>query len=203
MTASKTTITNWAMTMLGADRITNPGDDSERAQAAAEIYDNVVAAELRRNIWKFALLTASVGEELPAPPAPWSHRYPLPGNLVRLVEVGDDPLGCHRWAIEGRHILTDLASPLRIRFVRDNIPEQDFDALFVEVIACKMALDLAMRIRSEDGLLRSIDGRYSVTMREARRIGAIELPPSPRRDEDPWVQSRLDGHWIGSIGLSP
>lgn len=195
MTASQTSITNWALTKLGADRITNPGDDDEKARAAAEIFDGLVAAELRRNVWKFALASASLGEELPAPALPWTRRFPLPANCLRLVAVGSDPLGPALWGLEGRHIVTNEAAPLLVRYIRADLTPASFDALFVEVLALKLALELAPRVRDEAGLIDRLARLYLMALAEARRIGAVELPAMPRQASEPWVAARQLGPW--------
>lgn len=198
--ASQTSITNWALTKLGADRITNPDDPTERAQAAAEIYHRVLQSELRKNVWKFATQTQEVGAEQPAPPAPWTYRYPMPGNALRMLQVGPDPMSSERWAIEGRHIYSLRESPLVVRFIASDIAEALFDAAFVEAFATKLALELAPRIRNENSLIAALSKEYTMAVREARRIGAIETPPIPRSDSDPWVESRVAGPWIATGG---
>lgn len=200
MTANRTSIINWALTKLGADRITNPGDASERAEAAAEIYDNLMAAELRRNVWKFAIRAASLGEELPAPAAPWERRFPLPADCLRLLTVGTDALGSQRWAIEGRHVVTRLEAPLAIRYITRTVVEAELDALFVEAFVAKLAAELAPRIRDDSATINGLKNDHQIAVREARRIGAIELPPIARTDGDPWVQSRIGGPWLPTEG---
>lgn len=198
MTASQTSIVNWALTKLGSDRITNPGDANERAETAAEIYPQVLDAELRRNAWKFAIKSAALGEELPAPALPWTRRFALPGDCLRLLVVGSDPMRGQAWAIEGRHIVGNQAAPLPIRYVTSAVTPAIMDALFVEALATKLAIDLAPRLRDDEQTYRRLKLDYRDAVAEARRIGSIELPPMARSDADPWVESRVAGPWIAT-----
>lgn len=198
--ASKTDIANRALTKLGEDRITDLLDDTERARTVNSLYGIVRDAELRAHVWNFAIKRASLPRLAEVPGYGFGYQYQLPADLVRLIQVnewwywrgGNDHYAASNaeYQVEGRMILTDYESPLKIRYVASVDDPGLYDALFVEAFACRLALECCERLTQSNTKLQAIQLQYKESMRQATRSDALENPPQALPDES-WMLARL------------
>lgn len=192
--ASQVQIANRALTKLGQARVISLGDDVKTASTINSMYDAVLEAELRSHVWNFA----KAREVLPAlaakPAFDFERQYQLPADCLRILRVGDTVIHPrrvydHLYSIEGRHILTNLGAPLRIRYVRKVTDPNQFDALFAEVFACKLALEACEDLTQSAGAFQRVASMYAQALRDAIRANALERPAEAIND-DTWLESR-------------
>jgi hypothetical protein len=111
--------------------------------------------------------------------------YRLPGAFLRRAP--DDPkagsqsfLGAPSgnqyddWNLEGNFIVTQEGLPIILRFVADVAKVSDFDDLFCEGLACRLAMDACETITQSTEKLRNISSLYKTYMGEAREVNSIE-----------------------------
>lgn len=201
MSSNRTEVTNRALVKIGANTITSLLDESEQARKASLVFKSLVQSELRKQAWNFAKaratlapLAVSVGGQ------DFKTSYNLPADLLRLITLNGNwvfssirevvPGGSPYYAIEGRTLVTNDSGPAYISYVND-VSELTalWDACFVEMIACRMAMDLVHSITKNLPLKQSLKQDYNEALKEAKRTNAIELPPQSIAD-DSWVQSR-------------
>lgn len=189
----KTQLTNYALSKLGEEPLLLLTDDTKPARLMNRIFDQVRDAELRRSRWKFSLKRVQLIALVDAPEWGYTTQYPLPADFLGLVQVNDfyvRPLSKQRgpWSLEGGLLLTDLPAPLKVRYVARITNTGLFDPLFVEALACKLAMEAGETLtQSETKRARAAD-EYKFALAEARRQDAIETTP----DEMPW------GTWLES-----
>lgn len=189
----KTQLANYALSKLGEEPVLLLTDDTKPARLMNRIFDQVRDAELRRATWKFSLKRAQLMALVDAPDWGYTTQYPLPSDFLRLVQVNDfyvRPLSKQRgpWSLEGGLLLTDLPAPLKMRYVARITNTGLFDPLFVEALACKLAMEAGETLtQSETKRARAAD-EYKFALSEAYRQDAIETTP----DEMPW------GTWLES-----
>ena len=138
--ASQTGICNIAMRKLGAARITNINDGTEQANILLDIYDSCLDAELSAHAWTFASTRALIPADAVAPAFGWARSFPKPKGFLKMIEVGEFWVfyrsDCGTlFTAEGNSILTDAASPLRIRYVQRMTNPGDLVPLFVQSFA--------------------------------------------------------------------
>jgi hypothetical protein len=166
------------------------------------IFDQVRDAELRRSRWKFSLKRTQLIALVDAPNWGYTLQYPLPSDFMALVQVNDiyvRPLSKQNvpWALEGGLLLTNLPAPLKVRYVSQITNAGLFDPLFVEALACKLAMEAGETLtQSETKRGRAAD-EYKFALSEARRQDAIETVA----DQLPWG-SWLDAREGGIAGNS-
>lgn len=194
-------VINDALNEIGAELISDPSEPSPQAVRAATLYTRVVRAELRAHAWSCAMDRAVLAANPFAPSFGYRTSYPLPPNFLRLWQLGDiymdyvltDYVGKDEsyFAIEGKNILCNETSPLKIRFIKDISQTPNlWDALLREVIALRLGLKLIPSLLKSDSKYQIIQKEYESIIRRARRINAIELPPTPEA-ESSWVIGRL------------
>lgn len=153
--ASKTEIANMALHRIGAQRIMDINDaDSKSARVVRDFFEHTVREVGRLAEWQCLKDHATLGQLSEAPAFGWDYAYALPVNFLRLVklngvsyrgEPGDD----HE--IQGRNLLTD-AETAEIEFIAYKEDTGDYDPLFVKAIVAKLAAEIAVPLRQDEGL---------------------------------------------------
>ena len=194
----KTEIFNAVCIKLGVARVSGPDAQSEPARVINEVYSRVCRRTLRSHVWSFAKESVSLPALATAPLFGFTYAFQLPSNFLRLVQFGDAYVfdsvrGAtggpgDLYTIEGRTILTDVAAPLHIVQLKDvSETPSEFDAMFPDVLACDIALEVASSLTKKD--TTDIERQRKRHINEAKRVNAIELPPRNIEDGS-WVTVR-------------
>lgn len=198
--ASEVDICNLALQKLGEDnRILSLSDDTKAGRELALAYPMQRDAELRSHHWKFALARAELAAD-PAPPAasPYGRQFLLPADFLKLVELQDYRLPAptepeqyqFRKGPAGTMIETDLGAPLRIRYVELVEDVGRYDPLFVQLLACSVAMAVCEPITQSLNKLAAIERQYAHWLDRAETTDAIEKAPEPMF-ESSWTASRF------------
>jgi hypothetical protein len=197
---SQVDIANRALTKLGAARIISFGDDNKQARAVSSMFDIVRDAELRSHIWSFSVKRASLAALVSTPDWGYSFEYELPSDCLRLIQVNDvyngPSMDDYRnaptadYSLEGRKILTDFDSPLKIRYIARQTDTTQWDSLFVEALACRLAMELAEDLTQSNTKRELAQTEYVAALRSAIRASSIEQPAQDMPDNS-WLLSRL------------
>lgn len=198
--ASQTEIANRALLKLGAETVTAITDDVPSAIVILALWDTVRKSELSKRYWNFALTRVSLPALSTAPAFQFKAAYQLPTNFLKLVQVGDiyvaPGLADYRdyddspYAIEGQTILTDLGSPLRLRYVQNVTDTGLFDTLFVEALASKLAYEACYKINQSRQGQETAMSDYKMAVKEAALSNAVARPPQGIPD-DSWMLGAL------------
>lgn len=198
--ASQVEIANRALTKIGEARILSLTDDLEAARVVSSLWDIVRDSELRARNWNFSLTRASLPALVTTPAWGFYYQYQLPSDCLRVIQVDEffpgPSMSDYRnrseaqYQIEGGKILTDLAAPLKIRYVARIEDTGSWDAAFVEVFACKLAVEVCERLTQSNTKRDLAWNEYGEALKAAVRADAIENPPEPLPD-DSWMLSRL------------
>lgn len=198
--ASQTEICNRAVTKLGAARITSITENSKSARVMNALWDTVRQSTLRGAIWRFATTRTSLPAVSPAPAWGYNNAFQLPSDFLRLVQVNDTfavpALTDYRdqddsaYVLEGSQILTIYNAPLKIRYIRDVTDTGQFDALYVEALASKLAYEACEEITQSASKKQAAAEDYKQALRDAIKTGAVERAPQGIPD-DSWMLIRL------------
>jgi len=198
--AGQIEIVNRALFKLGALPLASMGDNNKQARIMSGLWDTVRRAELRRHFWSFALRRAALPALAQAPAWGYARAYQMPADCLRVAQVGEwqsSPseadyrnMDDSPYAIEGGMLLTDLAAPLRIRYVADVSDPGAFDALFVEALAAKLAYEACEGITQANEKKNVSSADYQAAIRAASLVNAIEKPSQGIAD-DAWITTRL------------
>lgn len=197
--AASIEVCNRALTLIGCERVVSIDDDNKGARACKAQYDMTRLSELRANRWAFAMKRAQLAAIITAPLFGFDLAYPLPTDCVRVDFVGDYYVGVSlsdyrtsdesAFAIEDRQILTNLPSPLNVRYVANVQNVQNFDPLFVDALSHRLAIDICEEMTQSTSKKAGVAQEYMLIVSRATKVNAIERPPEPMPD-DSWVLSR-------------
>lgn len=186
--ASEVAICNRALQKLGAQRIVSLDEDTKNARESATAYPLLRDAELRAHPWSFAIRRRQLAADADQPVfADGQTAFVLPTDFLKLLadrEVRDRQ-------VEGRRVLTARRSEqLDIRYVARITDPNTFDPLFVEALACRIAMELNERITQSNTKKQLLFQDYDRALDEARRANALDRPPvTPVAS--PWVRARV------------
>ena len=193
MATSNVAIANRALQKLGAKRIESLTQDHPNARSMNVAFAPVRDAELRRYRWSFAIKRATLAAD--SSQTEWGdwNRFTLPADYLYLIR--DDETGqAVDWRIEsdadGTYIITADSAPLYIRYVARIEDPNFYDPLFIEALACKLAVETCEEIKQSTSKKESLKADYDFAISEARRVAAIEKP-SHAFPEDDWLNARL------------
>lgn len=187
--ATATDVCNAALTKIGEKRITSQGfatPTNERERLCNEHYERLRDAELRKNIWNFAVERAVLSADATAPTGvDYSTRYALPADFIRFVEIHET----EDHQVEGGFILCNVTSTINLRYVKRVTVVNSFDPIFYDALACRIGIELCDRITQRRSKRSDVVAEYTAFMMQAASVDAIE---NPRDDmtEDEWIMVR-------------
>lgn len=197
--ATKIVIINRALTKLGSERLTSETDNNAESRAIEAVYDGVLENLLRIYRWSFAIRR----EKLPAltdkPAYGYQFQYQLPADCLRIDAISDSVrqewhwegiLPVPRYQLEGRQILTDIESPLLLRYGAKVSDPSQYDSAFTEAFACALAVEICETITQSSTKKQAALQDYELAVRQARQASAIERPRIQQQDTS-WYTARL------------
>lgn len=186
------TIVNAALIRLGETTIAALSDATKPARLANAIYADLRDAVTRAHPWNFALVRAEVTANASAPTWGYANAYDLPDDpyCLRVLRVAGEDECDGRWTVEGRQIVSDLPSPIRILYLRRISDPADADPLFREALAARLARELAEPLGKSTSLQQAMAELYEGKLREARSVDGQEGTPEILT-ADSWLTARF------------
>lgn len=194
MATSAVSICNAALDALGSDPITALSDDTKAGRWCNRNYERVRDAVLRAYPWNCAIARAVLAAT-DAPAFGYDNKFPLPEGpdpafCLRVLSIdGEVDFGL-TYKIEGRNILTDEDAPLEILYIARVEDPAQFDALLVDAIAARLALDAAYPLGGSVSLAEAMSKVYQEKLAEARGVDAQEGSPDEFTAPG-WLESRF------------
>lgn len=199
--ASQNSIANHALDLVGEPSISDISDTTERAVRLLAAWDDTRDAALRARNWRFSIARDSLSALSSTPAWGFDYQYQIAGDVVRVIQVDQyfpappslsDYVGGDTapYRIEQDKILTDIAAPLKVRWVLNSIDVGLWDPCFARVMACDLADRVSIRLTESETMKSRIKAERMDALREATRANAIEQPPTAF-GESSWVASRL------------
>lgn len=193
-----TSICNSALIKLGAERINSLSEDNKRARTCAEQYPKVRDALLRMHPWNFAVSRINLALISGYTPAyEFEKAFQLPLDCLRVLDTSLNympQIGEVKWAIEtdansGNKVLVTNESTVAIKYIR-RVAETQFDVLFAEVLALKLAYDMAYAITQSTTVTQLLFQEFKDKLSEARSFDAQE-GSVPQVEANDWFLGRL------------
>ena len=185
--ASAVQICNLALAKIGEEQITSLTDNSKAARRCNLVYEPMRDVVLRSHLWNFAIKRVALATSGDSPAYEYTTKFALPTDFLRLVDT--NLLPGSEYKVEGKFILAH-ASTLSIRYVSQVTDPNEFDWLFIESLAARMAAELAISLTDNRQLSVDLFNLYQGKIAEARSIDAQEGSPD-NITADTWLESRV------------
>lgn len=197
--ASQAEIANVALTLLGSDRIISLDDDIKPAREIKAMFNISRDALLAGYDWSFAKTRSNLSALTSTPANGFDYEFQIPSDCLRLVMVGEHYVGMdltdyrgspvEEFTIEGRTILTNLAAPLPVIYIKRVTDTTQFQANFTKGFAAQLAMDVCEALTQSETKRARAERELSKEITLAIRANAIELPPRKLPDDE-WLMSR-------------
>jgi hypothetical protein len=166
--------------------------------------DRVVALWLKRNFavqrdaalsmanWNFALRRQIIAADATPPPFGWDFGFTLPASCVRLLPLthdGSDEGSPIAHVVEGGKVLTNMARPLKVRFVNRATNYDAYHPLFIDYLSARLARRMAHWLTGKSSYLEIANALMREAWEDAWRTDAIE-GDTPRAADDDWIEAR-------------
>lgn len=162
-------ITNSALSRLGANTIISLDEGTAEQQVAVAAWDLARRATLRDHPWNFAITDATLNQVADFTPYEFKYAYRLPALCVRLLQVYGNPT----YRVQGGNVLTDQET-CRIKFVQDVQDPTQWDALFDDLMAQRLASDMAYALTKSQATADSMFALYDRKLKKARHVDSTE-----------------------------
>ena len=175
-------VCNLGLGKLGASRVNNltPPISTLETKCAAE-YAQWKAGELSQRRWVFATklerITA-LSTVLVNPPDNRSYQFNKPGLMLRALRDKN----C-TWVQRGQHFY-DYSNTIILEYIW-NVPDNEItDALFIDVLACRVAVECAELATQSPGKKREAEGMRGRALDDAGRMNAFVLEQHETEGDD-------------------
>ena len=189
---SQVRVANLALQKLGAQEIVSMDEDTRERRAITRCYTMLRDRELRAHNWNFSIRRAVLAPSTVAPLFEFAKAFPLPADCLRPLPPSRDV----DWTIEyhegSKHILTNEGTVIYLRYVSRVTDETQFDPLFADMLACKIAWHCCEEITQSNQKKADIEREYDKAKADAKRINAFEQA-TPQEPEPPWLTARYAG----------
>ena len=183
---SQVEICNLALSRIGAGTISAIDEDTREARTLLLHYEPTLRSLLRAHEWNFAKKRVVLAQLSTAPVSEYAYQYALPSDFLKVCRINGAFTDEYR--LEGSALLSD-EDPVTLEYVHAVTDPNLFDAIFTDVLAQKLASEIAYALTENNGLTESVFRIYSDKLREARTMNARD--GTPRNIEaSTWLDAR-------------
>ena len=179
---SEVSISNLALTALGAKTITARTDDTTEARLIDIHYDEARDATLEAREWTFAVHRQTLAQLEETPDWGFSFYHQLPSDTIRVMEVrqsSPERVNFRElsnrldWRREGDRIASDSGTA-RIRYLRRITDSTKFTAAFVYAFAARLAYELAISITQSRSIQADMFSLYEAKLAMAAQTDGMQ-----------------------------
>jgi hypothetical protein len=181
--ADYVTVANLALSKLGEDdQIRDPDQDSHAARIGRAVWDAdppLGAAQGQVQFLDDARRARRAGADrarLPKP-YPFANRFPVPATSSAWSRCSTPRRSSRTYKFERKAVLADSDGPVFIRYVARRRGDGDWDDLFVQAFAARLAFQIADRITGDRGRKADCWAEYRARSRTPAGVDAKEDPP--------------------------
>lgn len=205
---SETELCNVALTRLGHGFISSLTEDSKASDLCDLHYARCRNSVLRAHPWNFAVKRTTLALSTTTPNHEFTYQHALPTDFLKLVRTSWDALGVTNstavygfpgqmgyvdtqvpYRIEGRFLLCN-ETVAKIEYVAEITDVSQFDELFVDVLAQRLASEIAIALTDNASLAEKSWNIYNAKLTEARSVDAQEGTPREIVDVSGWILAR-------------
>jgi len=184
--ATAVSISNLALTILGADRITSLADNNENARRLTAIYEYCLEDVLRAHPWNFCLLRQKLARLTTTPVYGYDYEFQLPSNCLRVIEVSDGTNVRTDFKIEGRKLMFD-DDAVYIKFIQTVTDPNQYTSQFIMVFSARLATELAYAITNNKANAELVMQIYMDRLQKAKETDSQESNSVNVIDDDLWT----------------
>jgi len=187
-------VANMALGILVEAPILSLDDNNKAARLLNLHYETTRQSELIKHPWVFAIFRVDLAADGSTPTSDeYGYGYTVPDDALRVLPLTDngEASGIRiPFKQEGLLILTNYSGPRIIRYIGNMTDPADWDPLFVEAFAARLAMKVAMPLTNKPSVLQGAQLVYNEAISEARRVNSIVA--SSIAGSRSWAEERGD-----------
>jgi hypothetical protein len=170
-------VANMALGILVEAPIDSLDDNTKAARLLNLHYETTRQAELIKHPWVFAIFRVELEADDEAPTSDeYRYAYAVPDDALRVLPLTDngEASGLRLpFKQEASLILTNYSGPRIVRYIGNMTDPADWDPLFIEAFAARLAMKVAMPLTNKPSVLQGAQLVYNEAISEARRVNSI------------------------------
>lgn len=187
-------IANMALGILVEAPIDSLDDNTKAGRLLNLHYETTRQSELIKQSWAFAVFRVELDHDDDAPTSDeYRYGYAIPEDALRVLPLTDNGEASGMrvpFKQEGSLILTNYSGPRIVRYIGNMTDPADWDPLFIEALAARLAMKIAMPLTNKTSVLQGAQVVYNEAISEARRVNSIMA--SSINASRSWAEERGD-----------
>lgn len=210
---SETDIANLALTRIGHGTISSMSQGNKAADRCALHYPICRDTLLRAHPWNFAIRRATLAQSSVTPNHEFDYYHVLPADFLKMLRTSWEADGYSSTAVYGfpgmngyggqmapyrlesvsgvGRCIAANESVVSIEYIAQITDTAQFDPLFVDVLAQRLAAELAADFTDTQSVSKAMWDIYQMKLQEARTADAQEGTPREIVDVSPWIMARI------------
>jgi hypothetical protein len=207
-------ICNLALTRIGHGQISSLDEDSKAGDLCTLHYPMARDALLAAHPWNFAIRRQELAASADYTPAfEFDYYFPLPTDCLKVIRTDFEASGSSSTAVYGfpgmsgyvndivpyrleshaslGRVIACSESTLEIEYTAKVTDTAQFDELFVDLLAQRLAAEMCVAFTDTQSLAKSMWEIYQAKLVEARLIDAQQGSAREIVDLSPWLQVRV------------
>lgn len=173
--ASITAICNLALGWLGANPINSLDDESTEAKLCKANWPVSRDACLEDRAWTFATTDVQLAPLATSPSTNYAYGFKIPTNSIRILRAGGvtDYRDKLQWEKQLNNIVCD-SSVLYIKHIVRIEDPQRFSPAFVQAVAAKLSMDMAIAITESKSIFDAMALMYEHKLQSAAATDGMQ-----------------------------
>lgn len=189
MDVSAVDICNMALDNLGAKPpIVSFDDNTDVARTCKRVYPISRNKVLRAHEWNCAIARETLAALVDAPVSGYSYQYQLPIAPLCLRVLNMTNVENAEYRIEGDKLLTD-EEECSIRYIREVTNTTEFDPDLIELIALRLAADIAYSITQSKTVEAGCEQKYQFNLIRTKGINNNESRQPDPETNNSWIDA--------------
>lgn len=183
--ASLVEICNFALSRLGADRITSLSDNTQSAKLCNVFIDDVVREVMTEGDWTTLIRRQALVQTSNTPTYGYDYEFQLPTNpeCLRVLAINEIYVGDYDFRIEDDKLLINESS-VSVRFIGRITDPETFGPMLTKAIKTRLTAELAYPITGSDGLTQMWFDKYERELMKALAIDGQQGSPEQTQSND-------------------
>jgi hypothetical protein len=195
MAVSEVSICNYALRLVGGDRITVLDTTTTNGARCDDLFDYLRDDLLRCHHWNFATRMAQLTVANDTPTFEFDFAYTLPADFLRIISVHDNDAASGNLDYlnmdlgDGTQVLATSADACYIKYIAQITDVTKYPADFVMAFQLALARDLAIVVPNSNTVKDELKDAAKAALFRAKSADALGNPP-PRRPAGSWATAR-------------
>lgn len=193
----ETELANHALSLIGATRIEDLTEGTDKANTVNNIYTALRDSLIRKGNWDWATKRVKLARSSTAPAFEYDYAYPLEHDWLRTVAVHGNDAGYgtidYRTEFVGtQRCIVTSSENVYMRYICRVTDAGLFSADFYTALVVALARDLSIPIASSNTMRKEYKDDAKRSIAAARSTDSIDSSPE-RRPRGSWANSRGGG----------